>query len=429
MAMVYKSGSWAKNGRVLPGQRTSPKHIDQILENGQVVKKGGDQKFTPREIKDLLKGLFSGAVEKDGRLTLPSLNSTGRRVCFYTRNVYHLGGNWSSEKKRIEIGSDYPGLFRKNREENAETLLLGLYHFYPNGRTGVLLFVCFGAETYAGRQTHNSAAHVHTVDLLNALKNGVYRRIDKSGNELLVLDKANFVTHINALRGKSEVDSVRKDREVLDYLGQMFDTMPKRFLGIDCFKEMMAANDTSRMRQGAWEGWYYEFYVRRYLQENPTDNIVWWSKTGKGELDFDLKFPYCEWFFGDVKSDAQKRDVQGNLKENIDFLVLEKGGRLWYVAIEFRPEKDSDHGYETTLWWNRQLGKTDRPMSYSSRMKYAIDVNRMDIYEITKASIPYLVVYRPSPCAGKDRRPKYKIPPRMKEFLRIFERTCAEAGE
>ena len=114
---------------------------------------------------------------------------------------------------------------------------------------------------------------------------------------------------------------------------------------IACFREMMEAHDTSRMRQGAWEGWYYEFYVRRYLHDNPTDNIIWWSKKGKGELDFDLRFPYCEWFFGDVKSDGKGKDVQGNLKDNVDFLVLEKGGRLWYVAIEFTPEKDSDHGY------------------------------------------------------------------------------------
>ena len=184
----------------------------------------------------------------------------------------------------------------------------------------------------------------------------------------------------------------------------------------------MAANDKSRMNQGAWEGWYYEFYVRRYLKDNPTDNIIWWAKKGKGELDFDLRFPHCEWFYGDVKSDAENRDVQGNLKDSVDFLVLEKGGRLWYVAIAFVPDKDSEHDFVTTLWWNKQLGKNDRPMSYSTRMKYAIDVTRMDVYEITKATIPYLAIYKPSPCAGKDRRPKYKIPPRMKEFLRIYER-------
>ena len=408
MATIYKRGSWAINGRVLPGHRTQPKVIDQILPDGTVIQTGGDQKFSPREIK------------------APALNSNGRTVTFYTRNIYHLGGNWSAEKNRIEIGADFPPFFNGNSQRGIETILLGIYHYKLEGNGGVLLFVCFSSKTYAGRNTHNSAAHVHTIDLLNAFNSGVYRRIDKSGNELLVLDKQNFVKHINALRGYDEVDSIKKDREVLGYLGEMFDSMPKRFLGVDCFKEMMASGDKSRMNQSAWEGWYYKFYVRQYLKAHPTDNIVWWSKKGKGELDFDLKFPYEEWFFGDVKSDGRGKDVQGNLKESIDFLVLEKGGRLWYVAIEFTPEKDSEHGYVTTKWWNRQLGKFDRLMSYCTRMKYAIDVNRMDVYEITRSTIPYLSVYQPSPCGGKDRKPKYKIPPRMKEFLRIYERIGTE---
>lgn len=95
----------------------------------------------------------------------------------------------------------------------------------------------------------------------------------------------------------------------------------------------------TRMSQGAWEGWYYEFFVQRYLATHPTDKVVWWSKKTQGELDFDLRFPYREWFYGGVKSDDTSKDVQGNLKESIDFLIKEKGGRLWYIAIEFTLKK------------------------------------------------------------------------------------------
>lgn len=175
------------------------------------------------------------------------------------------------------------------------------------------------------------------------------------------------------------------------------------------------------MNQGAWEGRYYEFFVQRYLATHPTDKVVWWSKKTQGELDFDLRFPYREWFYGDVKSDDISKDVQGNLKESIDFLIKEKGGRLWYIAIEFTPEKDSDHGFKTTKWWNTQLGKLDRLMSYSTRMKYSIAINKMEIFEITIDTLPYLKEYAVSPCDGKPRRLKYKIPNKMKEFLRIYE--------
>ena len=423
MATIYKTGSWAKHGRVMPGCRTKPKKIDQILLDGSVVCVGSDQKFSSTEIVTLLSDCFADSQLVDHRVFLPALNNNGKGVYFYPRNINHLGGDWSSEKKRIQIGSDFPDIYRSNLANNIETVLVGIYHYFPDGKNGVTLFVCFSSNTYSGRRTHNSAAHVHTIDLQNAQKNGVYRRLDKSGNEILVLDKENFVKHIDSIRGWDEVLVIKKDREVLDYLGEMFDSMPRYLKGIDCFREMMEANDTTRMNQGAWEGWYYEFFVERYLHEHPTGNIVWWSKKGNGQLDFDLRLTYEEWFYGDMKSDAEKNDVQGNLKENIDLLVLENGGRLWYIALNFTPERDSDHGYETTKWWNQKLGKVNNLMSYCKRMKYAIRIHKMDIYEITKNTIPYLGVYHPSPCDGKERKPKYKIPNKMKEFLRIYERT------
>ena len=104
MAKQYKSGEWAKNGRVMPGKRTKEKHIDQILSNGEVIVVGKDQKFSPKEFREVLVNLFPEAVEKDGRLFLDKKTKNGKAIGFYTRNIYHLGGNWSSEKKRIEIG-------------------------------------------------------------------------------------------------------------------------------------------------------------------------------------------------------------------------------------------------------------------------------------------------------------------------------------
>lgn len=407
----------------MPGRRTKPKKIDQILQDGSVICVGSDQKFTSAEISILLAECFPDSQKVNHRISLSAFNDTGKGVCFYPRNINHLGGDWSSEKKRIQIGNDFPDIYRANLARNIETVLLGVYHYFPDGKNGVTLFVCFSSNTYAGRHTNNSAAHVHTIDLQNAQKNGVYRRLDKSGNEILCLSKENFIKHIDSIRGHDEVSAIKRDREVLKYLGEMFDAMPRYLKGIDCFREMMEANDVTRMNQGAWEGWYYEFFVERYLHEHPTNNIVWWSKKGNGHLDFDLRFTYEEWFYGDMKSDAEKKDVQGNLKGNIDFLVLENGGRLWYIALDFTPEKDSEHGYETTKWWNQKLGKVDNLMSYSKRMKYAITIHKMDIYEITRSTIPYLCIYQPSPCDGKERKPKYKIPNKMKEFLRIYERT------
>ena len=76
----------------------------------------------------------------------------------------------------------------------------------------------------------------------------------------------------------------------------------------------------------------------------------------------------------------------------------------------------------------KQLGKDDTPLSYASRMKHSIDVNRMDVHEINADTLPYLSVFNPSPCEGKPHRPKYLIPHKMKEFLRIYEKTQGAAS-
>ncbi len=419
MAKVYKSGEWARSGRVMPGQRRKAKIIDQILQDGSVIQTESDQIFRGNKFKEVFTNLFPDAVEENSRLLLQKKLQNGRAVSFYTRNIYHLGGDWSSEKKRIEIGKDFLSFYQHNKQNDIETVLVGVYHYYPDGKDGVLLFVCFSAETYASRDVNNSAAHIHTIDLLNALKSGIYRRIDKSKNELLVLDEKHFVQHINALRTGTEIESIRADKQILNYFTQMYQSLPKKLYGIRCYEEMFLANDQNR-NQGAWEGWYIEFFVKRYLKSHSTKHILWWSSKKKGDLDFDLKFPTEEWFYGDTKSDDAKKTVQGNKKSNVDFLVKEHNGRLWYIVFEFTPEKDSKHNYETTKWWNTKLGK-DKLMSYNKRMKYSISIERLCVYEITMASYPYLQEYAVSAVKGKPRELKYRIPNKMKEFLQIYE--------
>ncbi len=149
MATIYKTGPWAEQGRVLPGKRTKPKVIDQILANGQVIKTGSDQKFKPNEIKEVLCQCFPDWQKQGTRLSLPPLTTNGHAILFYTRNITHLGGDWGPEKKRIQIGNDFPALFSENQSKSIETVLLGIYHYYPTHGQGVILFVCFSSQTYA----------------------------------------------------------------------------------------------------------------------------------------------------------------------------------------------------------------------------------------------------------------------------------------
>lgn len=419
MSEKNDGGNWAKNGRVMPGKRTKEKRINQLLKDGTVQVVGEDQLFSAKEINEILAGLFSDNQITDGRVFLEKQSPNGKSVAFYTRNVYHLGGDWSSEKKRIEIGKDFLSFYKSNKEQNIETILLGVYHYYPDGNEGALLFVCFSAAAYATRNVNNSAAHVHTLDLKNALQYGFYRRLDKSGNEVLVLDKENFARYINDLRKETcELQEIKTDCQLLSYFDDLYKTLPKTLYGIQCYKEMFLADDQNK-NQSAWEGWYIEYFVKKYLTEHPTDSIVWWSSKKAGDLDFDLKFTHEKNFYGDVKSDNSKKSVQGNKKSSIDMLVKEQKGRLWYVVFEFTPEKDSEHNNETTIWWNKKLGK-EKLLSYSTRMKYSVTFQGLNVYEINKFAFDYLKEFYVSPCDGKPREPKYKIPNKMKEYLRIY---------
>ncbi len=403
----------------MPGKRIEKKRIDQLLLDGSVIVNDKDQKFSPKEFKEILSNLFPDLIEENGRMFLKTKNPKEKTIGFYTRNIYHLGGNWSSEKKRIEIGKDFLKFYNDNQSKGIITILLGCYHYYPDSKSGVLLFVCFSANTYATKKTNNSAAHIHTLDLQNALKYGYYRRLDRSNNELLVFDKTNFINYINTLRRGETLPAIEKDKQLLEYLGNIYTSIPKNLYGIQCYKQMFADNDSNR-KQAAWEGWYVEYYVKKFLTKHPNNNITWWSSKRKESLDFDLKFLTEENFYGDIKADDAQKNIQGNKKSNIDFLIKEQKGRLWYIVFEFTPDKDSNHQFVTTKWWNTKLQKRNL-LSYSTRMKFSIVFENMNVYEINSNTLKYLKEYSVSPCQGKSREVKYKIPNKIKKFLKIYQ--------
>ena len=68
MATIYKKGSWAEHGRIMPGCRIKPKRIDQIISDGSVICVGNDQKFTIKELQSLLANCFPDSKEINGRI-------------------------------------------------------------------------------------------------------------------------------------------------------------------------------------------------------------------------------------------------------------------------------------------------------------------------------------------------------------------------
>ncbi|MBD5404365.1 MAG: hypothetical protein HDR55_05185 [Treponema sp.] len=54
-------------------------------------------------------------------------------------------------------------------------------------------------------------------------------------------------------------------------------------------------------------------------------------------------------------------------------------------------------------------------------MKHSITFENMSVYEINQFAFKYLKEFEVSPCNGKSREKKYRIPNNMKEYLRIYQ--------
>jgi DNA (cytosine-5)-methyltransferase 1 len=393
------------------------KQVEQVNNSGEVVT-GFDQVYTRKEINSLFSRMFSEQVVFDQHQAIVS-----GKIGILSLNVTYLGGNWEPYKKRIQIQPYFRTVYQENEDRHLSTIFAGVYH-----HDSLNLFVVFKGEPYIRRKCHNSSAHVHTLDLVFGVKRGSYRRIDSNNNEFYVFDEKHFVLYVRSLiTGKPIPGFVDKEKQLLSFFGDFYDSMKKDLRGIDCYEEMSAANDNNAW-QNHWEGFYTEFLFKKYLDEHPTQLLKWWSKKGKQQVDLDLCFDEGKWFFGDMKTDRVAGEIQGNKQSTILRVVKDNHGRVWYVVIGFTSEMDVDHDGVTTHWWNahkppKSSKKPVSPDECLSLMKYSIHINQIEVFDINELTLPYMTQFAVSPCGGKAREPKLKITRTAKDFFRIYEKS------
>lgn len=346
----------------------------------------------------------------------------GEDVILLIKNIVFIGNNHYSDEKRIEIPARYKDIYFAAKAQNKRVLILGYYEYKYNE-----IFAVFDTEDYVKHsKIHQSAGWIYTTDIVEATVNNYYQRVDKNGNHLYVMNKATFTQYLAKFALHRDLPFAEETRTIQNYFSSFFSCMPKDLVGIDCYEEMKKAS-FPQWRQSRWEGWYPEFLLQKYLDENPTESIVWWGKKGRGEIDLDMKFPKIHEFYGDAKSDNEDGVTQGNKKETIEE-VLSRGGLVWYIVFQWTREMDKDNGGVTTLWWNTALNDPnehvpDRPKAldtFLKDMKHSIHITRMEIYEIDAITFPYMHVYLPTKCNGKERAPKVEIKKKDRDRFRIF---------
>lgn len=143
------------------------KQTEQILRNGNIVV-DYDQTLTTKEIKMLMHELFNPVVKEDDKQFI-----LYNKIALLACNVTYLGNPHPIYKKRIQLKSYYLDYLTKNSANNLKTLYLGIYT-YKRTR----LFVVFEPSTYASKKSHNSSAHVYSINLQYAQKVGKFSKVD-----------------------------------------------------------------------------------------------------------------------------------------------------------------------------------------------------------------------------------------------------------
>lgn len=368
--------------------------VDQIY-HGSVIEDYGEI-LTHSELQFIIKGLFQNLiVEKNGYLYGKYRD---KEYCIYYKNISYLGNPHPKFKKRIQISNEFKSLYDENLIKNITTLLIGVYKYKDN-----ILLCDFDTNTYVKRKAHNSSAHVYTIDLMNGERNGLFEKKDIRGNVITVFNKDNVNNYLDSKLFNEDNTKI----EVFDTLDDFFIHMTKEWLGMEAYADMIEHNYRNKY-QPEWPGFYLEYKLEEYLiKNNKQDIITFYQNRKKGEVDLDLQFPQLG-FFGDLKAHSvTSSGIQGNDYETI--MKLLETQSIYYIVANHETEKDSDHNYEVTKFWNTVQNKKDL-MSYSNKMKYRVKIKSYYVLELNKYNKQYIDVFNQGKNSdGSPRNPKISI--------------------
>ena len=275
---------------------------------------------------------------------------------------------------------------------------MGVYKY-----KSTILFVDFDVTKYATRKAHNSSAHVYTIDLKNGLLFGIFQKEDINKNLITVVNTANVDKFLRS-KFDSDVD-LRLD--FIAVLDDFFAGISKWWHGIASYQEMVDARFNNAL-QPEWPGFYLEYNLAKYIKEHGVEDIIQYSQNKKkGEIDLDLFFPRVG-SYGDLKAHSNDSSgIQGNDWDTIMSVIEDSS--IYYIVCNHDTEKDKDHDFEVTMFWNTLL-KKDNLMSYSNKMKNSVGLTSYLILEINRFNSQYLDVFHQGHNSdGSPRAPKISI--------------------
>lgn len=377
--------------------------VEQILDS--TVVEDYAEILTPTETKEIICNSFNGAkINSNGYIYGSYMEM---EYCILCKNISYLGNPHPIYKKRIQIPEHFISLYKENSKKGIITLLIGVYKYKDT-----ILFCDFDTSKYINNKSHNSSAHIYTIDLLNGFRNGIFKKKDYRDNIITVFGENNVNKFLEMKLSASSTTGV----EVFDTLDNFFASMFKEWIGIDCYMEMIE-NGFNNKFQPEWPGFYLEYKLEKYLEENHKEDIIRYCQNKKnGDIDLDLYFPKLG-IYGDLKTHSlNSAAIQGNDYETIMSLIENQS--IYYIVCCHETEKDKNHNFVVTEFWNKAQYKTNLH-SYGNKMKYSVKLKKYYILEINKYNKKYLKIFKQGKNSdGKPREPKIMIPDKyIENFL------------
>lgn len=398
------------------------KKVEQILKNGHIIQ-DYDEKLSTSDLFKLYGSLFPSQVRRDGKQVI-----LYGKIGVLTANVTYLGHPHPAYKKRIQLKDYYPDYYFDNKAKGLKTLYVGVYTY-----KATRLYVVFEPTTYSTKKSHNSSAHIFSMNLQYAQRTGEFFKEDAFGNSIHVFKREHFIKYIKSLAGICDypTDYEGVMAAIRNYMEHFFKDIPTEWKGIDAYKQMESDPTFTNYRQNRWPGFYFEFLFQNHLNKEKTKSIQWNSDKTEEGIDFDIVFKDTKWNYGDLKADQINEDILGNSFDTFDRVVDQHNGIVYYICALYKAEKDSDHGYEVSKYWN-SLRDTDKQYTDFNQlkqragkaMKYSVKLQSINILKIDKTMYSIL---KESPfnqgvnSDGKPRAPKLKVKKDMISALSVYQ--------
>ncbi len=387
---------------LVKAMRESPAIVEQVTRDG-LIELGHDQILSSSEVFSVLHDFFPNLhKETVNGINILVGNLDGKTYAIRCKNISYLGYPHPEYKKRIQISDDLFSFYDCANSIGAVPILLGLYQ-----HNGLVVFCDFSIETYVRRKAHNSSAHVYSSDLAAAVRNGIYKKTDYTGNDLTIFKSERTIEFLNSKLLLKDID-LRP--EIIRLLDSFFTYIPLLWQGIDVYSEMVSAQYRNAY-QSEWGGFDLEYLFEQFFNKTGTGHFRYEQDKKRDGIDLDLFFPRLN-TYGDLKCHSSSSSgIQGNDLETVKSIINDPSQfrSIYYIVLEHKTEMDRDHNYIVTEYWNRLLNKSDLH-SYGNRMKYSIEPIRYFLLDINRTNEQYLSIFNQGRNSnGQPRRPKIMI--------------------